>query len=187
MSLYMNNGRWFYIMELLTELKQILNGQGIDPTKYTDEQLQGLILQAKTLINREWATDKTYTDYNRKYNGDIITTDYYPLKTIETITINDEEVTPDYYTDDGIIYLPKQYNGTLKCDYTVGLTDDDYINCILPMTTNLILDQQTDKNIASINEGDVSISYNNTTTANTNDALIENIRNKYAAKIRMIP
>lgn len=167
-------------------IKQMLINHGITK-EYTQAELDNYILEAKVLVDTPFMNDNVMEDYIKEWAGDVYCTKEYPLRnnTIE-LTINNTVITPVHVTYDGIIYLDKTYHGDLKCRYTVGLNNDDINSYVVPIVVCLI-ENIEGSNIASVNEGDVSISYDNSTsTTRTLDNLVNNLRNKYGARVRLI-
>lgn len=160
-------------------------------TTYTDEQLEAIIQEALLLVNAPYTTDTTYNDYIHEYDASTYITQYYPLKSIKVLqcTLNEENIN-DYIvhaTRDGIIYFDRHLRGRLEVTYTVGLDDEDINNYILPIALYLVKDLEG-KNINSIQEGDVTVQYNNLSSSTSAgiDALVANLRNRYGARVRLI-
>ena len=160
-------------------------------TNYTDEQLESLIQQSLLLVNAPYTTDTTYNDYIHEYDASTYITQYYPIKnvldiecTLDGTAINEYIV---HATRDGIIYFDRSLRGRLEVTYTVGLDNTDINNYILPIALYLVKDLEG-KNINSIQEGDVTVQYQNmnTSTSAGIDALIANLRSRYGARVRLI-
>ncbi len=162
----------------------LANGYNLDD--YTDEIINAFIEEAKQLIGAEFLAEKEITDYKRDFNNNVYVTKFYPVNTTENIniTINQEPATVEHSTPGGIIYLDKNYHGTLICTYTTGLNETELLNEIAPIIL-ILIEANAGKNLASISEGDVNISYDNTAQQNIYN-LIENIKNKYSARAELI-
>ena len=175
-------------MSIYENLRELLKVHGVT-TEYTDSQLDMFIMEAKILIDAPFVNNSQYEDYIPDFSNDVYCTNEYPLITGSVeISINDKPVNPVHITEDGIIYLDHVYDGTLKCNYVTGLSDADITTDLLPVVACLI-EEKAGMNIASVSEGEVSISYNNGTgyTSNTLDALIQQVRDKYSgARVRLI-
>lgn len=174
-------------MTMISEIQTILSANN---TECTEEQITAFIEKAKALINLPILTPQRYTDYQKEFEGDEYITKHYPL--IEytlTIKVNDNIITPDYVDyNTGIIYLDRTYNGTLTAIYTVGISEDEVEADLIPIVVTLI-QQDTGQNLASITEGDVSISYktsNNGVDETSLDSLISKFRSKYDTLIRWV-
>ena len=173
-------------MTLNEDLLNLLTLHGIDTTKYTETMLSSLILEAKSLINTSYVYDSQESDYVDSFYGNKYLTDNYPLKEVTSLLVNGEEVTPRKVTHNGIIYFEGYISGTLEVEYVVGLDNSDFENTVLPICLYIAKDNEG-KNVASISEGDVSISYHtNGNSATMIDTLITNIRNKYGARVRLL-
>lgn len=171
-------------------LRKLIEAEGISTEDITDETLQTYIDKAINLADIPGGSKE---DYVRRFKGDTYVTDFYPLLPLSddgdivTLTIDDEQVTPDHVcVDEGIIYLDKPMRGKLTCNYNYGLSDEDVTKYILPIACSLFKDNKGD-NVASITEGDISISYDNTSsTSDSTDSLIAELRNKYNARVKFI-
>lgn len=174
-------------MTIYDTLRNMLQNHGVT-TQFTDEQLDLFIMEAKLLIDAPYVNNSQFEEYIKEFNGDIYCTNEYPIieESVEII-INNQAIIPDHITNDGIIYLPETYDGTLKCNYMVGLNQEDIQYYLLPIVA-CIIEEKEGLNISSVNEGDVSITYNNGTgyTSQTLDALIQNLKDKYSARVRLI-
>lgn len=174
-------------MTIYDTLRDMLINHGVI-TEYTDAQLDNFILEAKLLIDTPFVNNSQIEEYKTDWTGDVYYTNEYPLiKSSVTVIINNTVIIPEHVTSDGIIYLDKTYTGDLKCTYTIGLSNEDITNYLLPIVVCLIEDKEG-LNIASVGEGDINISYNNATgyTSKTLDTLIQNLRDKYSARVRLI-
>lgn len=174
-------------MSILTDLRGILIAHGIDSEEYSDEVLNNFILEAKLLVNEPFMFDTQFEDYEPDFCDDTYMTENYPVVTDSvTITVGDETITPDKVTSEGIIYLPRTIDGKFTITYTVGLGEDDINEFLLPITLYIIEEKQG-KNIASIQEGDVNISYDTANGYNTQMFnLVNALKNKYAGRVVFI-
>ena len=173
------------LMSIYDDLRSIMELNGIDTSKYTDSMLDALILQAKGLINAPYTTDSQHNDFVKKYDGTQYMTESYPLKEVTKIRINHEPVTPLKVRSSGIIYFDKTLHGVLEVDYIVGLTEIDYKDYLLPICAHLANDVEGN-NMASISEGDVSVSYDTGSSNAMIDSLVSNLRSKYGARVRFL-
>lgn len=169
-----------------TQLEQLLKAHNI--TNYTTDQLETYIKQAMMLaeINSIAPTEK---EYKRHYHDEVFLTSYYPITNPEqmVIQINGEDITPDFVLDtEGIIYFDKMYTGTLYVEYEHGILEEDITNLLVPLAFNLFVDSNGG-NLASITEGDISVSYKTDgTVLQSNDDLISRLRGKYEARVKFI-
>lgn len=172
-------------MTLIEDLQDLLTLHGIDTSKYTPTMLNALILEAKTLIGADYVYDSQYTDYKDTFHGTRYMTEKYPVKEVTSITVNDEEIIPRKITHNGIIYFDGYITGGLEVEYIVGLDDNDYEKTILPICL-YIAKQNEGQNVSSVQEGDVNVSYDTGSNQAMIDTLINNIRGKYGARVRLL-
>ncbi len=169
------------------DIQEILEANGIT---YTTTQIQAFYNEALKLVNIPLLTPTSETDYQHEFQGDTYLTKFCPLLNgTVNLTIDNKKVTPVYVeTNSGIIHLPREYSGTLRCTYTCGVPSEEVLADLTPIILSLILTGEG-KSVASISEGDVSVSYNgglgsgDTTSL---DALVKNVRNKYDCMVRVI-
>jgi hypothetical protein len=87
---------------------------------------------------------------------------------------------------EGVVYFPEKQCGRLLVQYTVGLGTEDMEKYILPITVHLIMEKEG-KNISSISEGDISISYDTNNTLNAQvTTLIQELKNKYSGRVCLL-
>ena len=176
--------------EQLTSLREHLNNNGISDTDYTDSQLTSMIQNAVTLIGEEYVTSRCEIDYDYSFNGDMYLTAEYPI-TPDNLraTCDDVDVTGRIrsVTREGVIHFKSDLTGILKVEYQVGLGDDLSSEYVLMAAVYLTKANSNLGGIASINEGDVSVSYDTTNNArNSLDGIIMEIHNQFGARVRMI-
>lgn len=171
----------------LETLRNLLEAHGLPHTtdEISDTTLESLILEAKLLVNEPYMFDNITEDYEPDFSGETYMTEDYPVHP-ETVSlcIDDEAVAPERVTKDGIIYLDHVHHGKLECTYTVGLDDADVENYLLPIVVYLVKDREG-KNVSSIQEGDINISYDTTSNAQIS-MLIERLTNKYSGRVVFI-
>ena len=81
------------IMTFIEEIRTSLEAYGI--TSYTDEQIEVFIDNAKSIIDSPLLENREYTDYVRGFDGDVYCTDFYPVLELNSLTIDEKEVTPE--------------------------------------------------------------------------------------------
>lgn len=171
----------------IDEVKANLKANGIDTTSLTDDTIQQMIDYATKRI-----ISLTGIDHNPVTRNDVdlypsptlknYLLPYYPVTSIESIRINNEKelTTDDYYLDqeNGIIkfktpeiIFPEDFE-ILSITYTTKVTETYWENNVEPVILDLITYQNnpiyTNGGIASsISEGDVSVSYDNTSSVYT--------------------
>lgn len=175
------------------DLKKRLRLAGIDFSAYTDEDLQDLI--DLTLENIEAVTGlpiinpRLVTEYEGRFHDRVYETDYYPLQCCE-ITLNGKEVEPHRIDcDRGILYFKPRTIGELEVKYKIQYTD---IAVLAGLVTNMIIlsiDGDTVHGVwNSVKEGDVSVTYGNSSGGlqeKTNEAL-NRLKGYYKPRIRLL-
>lgn len=173
----------------IEELRKLLRLYKIDDTQFTDEDLELLISQAKTLIGKEFIEDANREDYVEHLSSKRYMTDYYPILVDSVqVFVDDEEVIPRRITENGILYFEKNVNGEFLCTYTQGFERSSIDEAIKSIVMYMI-QEQDNQNISSISEGDVSVSYNTDDLMSSStklNELIESIRNKFRARVRLL-
>lgn len=177
--------------EQIDSLRTLLNNNNIIITEeYTDNQLAGMIQQAVTLIGEDYITGRVEVDYDYNFTGNLYSTAEYPVEPEGvTVTLDDQDITTSVksVTREGVIQFTGEQNGVLRVEYTVGLTSDVSEGFVNLATLYLIRGNTSMGDVASINEGDVSVSYNtSTSTRNSLDSVISEIHNQFGARVRMI-
>lgn len=170
-------------MTMIETIQEILSAHEVQKD-YTTQEIETFILEAKLLVNAPFMNDTILEEYTKEFSGDVYVTDNYPIKQLCELTINGSNITPDKIEENGIIHLSKSYHGKLQIRYIVGLTTDDINNYLIPLVV-AVIENKAGMNISSITEGDVSVSYNNNTGANsvTIDSIVNELREKYSAKV----
>lgn len=173
----------------INKLRQFLQVYNIDDTEYTDDQLQLMISQASSIIGDEFVSENNREDYVRNFEGTEYMTDFYPvLVDSVVVTVNTEEVTPHKITEEGIIYFTNHVQGEFSCSYVQAISSDEIEQTMFSVVMYMIREQNAG-NIRSINEGDVSVTYDTDNTmsmGNQINNLIEQLRGKYKARVRLI-
>lgn len=176
--------------EMIENLREMLTSRGINAEEYTEAQLSSMIQQAVTLIGEEYVSSRTEVDYDYTFTGDIYLTAEYPITPeAVTVTLDDVDITDSIksITKEGVIHFNEDHDGVLRVEYNVGLTSDVVQDSILLAAMYLLGDSAHMGNISSINEGDVSISYDRTNnTANSLDGVINNVHKQFGARVKMI-
>lgn len=170
-------------MSILEDLRAMLIAHNIDVTAYTDQILNSFISEARLLVGEDFMFDHTVEEYDPNFDDDCIMVGDYPVKEgTVVVTLDDEVITPTKITSEGIIYLPSRVNGHLSVRYTVGLSGEDINQYLLPIVVYMIREKEG-QNISSINEGDISISYDTSNGVNTQmSQLIQDLKHKYSGR-----
>lgn len=171
------------------EIINILAGQGITAS---EEQITATISQAQHLVGMEYFTPTNRNEYIPDFDDEVYVTDFYPIKSESLqVKVNDKIITPRKINyDEGIIYLNGNNTGTLEADYQYGYSDDALDAHLIPLVVELFK-SNGNYNLSSVSEGDVSVSYasntnTNGTGVNTIDALVNNIREMYDARVKLL-
>ena len=173
-------------MDTIETIKELLELNHIDTEPYTTETINILINQAKQLCQLDKET--TTTDYEHTFNNQIYITQNYPIKDTTQVEtrINNKKITPHKITPEGIIYFKNTQNGELEITYPVGLPEEDIQQYIIPIVIELIKNIEN-KNLASISEGGISLTYNTANNTQTSlDQLINTLKNKYHHRVAFI-
>ena len=177
------------MMTMIEDIQGILASQGITAS---DEQITATISQAQHLVGMEYFLPTSRNEYVPDFDDNVYITDFYPI--IEdslVLRVNDVIVTPRKINyDEGIIYLDTNHIGTLEADYQYGYDEDELNSSLIPLVVELFK-HNNNYNLGSITEGDVSVSYatnaNTTGTGvNTIDTLVNNIREMYDARVKLL-
>ena len=177
-------------MDEVEELRLLLQMYGIDDSMYDDNELQMWISQARSFVGNEFVQETEYEDYQRDFNSDMYMTRAYPISVSSVhVLVDDEGVIPMKITSNGVIYFNNRQHGAISVTYSVEYTEEDVKNVILPVAMYMIRDKNGG-NMSSITEGDVSVSYDNIndklSTSNSIQQLINNLRMKYKARVRLL-
>lgn len=175
--------------EMIDKLRALLEAKGI-PASEDDNQLALLISQAATLIGDEYINSRDEVDYDYAYIGELYTTAEYPILTdgVE-VYLDDKNITSSVLsiTSEGVIHFKQSYEGILKVEYTVGLSDETVEDYLLLASMYLCAEDTNKGSVASINEGDVSIGYDRTgSTSNSLDNVIRDIHKQFGARVKLI-
>lgn len=177
-------------MTLISDLRSTLQLYGIDDTQYTDAQLQIFIDNAKSVIGEDYVNSTEHEDYVEKISCRKYMTNYYPVVVDSVVVIVDgEQVTAKKITTDGIIYFDEQVNGEFTCTYLQGIDTTLVDEAIVNISLYMIQEQSGNGAISSINEGDISVSYDTNsiaTSSNRISQMLNDIRGKYKARVRLI-
>lgn len=133
------------------------------------------------------------TDLFKNSKGETILLNFYPVVEVLEVKL-DGNILEDYTVNSntGVIYFKPtvNLNGLVEVSYVVGLPYSVIKSIVIPLLTDMIIYTVTnavDGDVSSIKEGDVSISYDNSTTlGNRINNRIDNLRNRYSARLRML-
>ena len=176
--------------EMITNLKARFSVNGLPSEKWTDEELTALLTQSAAVIGTQYVQGELNTEYMYDYNGEVYTTICYPVRTDDiTAHLDGEDITEhiEHATTEGIITFEGVYTGKLCISYNNQAdteTIDDYI-CLVAI--EMLKNSSSGGNIASIQEGDVTVSYDtNSTTRASLDTIANELRCMYGARVRLL-
>lgn len=173
------------------ELKIRLRLAGIDYSDYTDEDLQLLIdlnidrIEAETGLPIK--QPKLIDEYDELENISTYVLDYYPILCYK-LFLDNKEITPEYVDyNKGILYFEQKLKGKIRIQYKIQFDD---VVLLSDLITNLITVAISGDNIngspKSIKEGDVSVTYDETTglASKINNSFLL-LKGYYKPRIRM--
>lgn len=189
------------MMDIITsKLKTILKLKGVK-LPYTDDEFETLIKYKLSEISgllgfNIMESDESQTVY--RFKDDRIVLTKYPVQSIESVTLDNEELFDECYTLDrkiGVVYFKKRLSGLLIVNYVTGLSHEDIVNVIEPLLVDMVTYDLSNNNgvgngvVSSIREGDVSVNYDkNSSLGNRIYSRIEDLKQRYTktARIRLI-
>ena len=157
---------------------------------YKINELTGLLNVDLNPMEREY--------FIPKYKGNRIFLNFYPVYSIEEITINNKDI-EDYTVNKriGMIYLPQIYHGVLIVNYITRLSDSELTNTIKPLIMDMVMYDLLNKGksinegvLSSIHEEGVSVGYDTSSSlGNRIWTRIKDLQNRYSiykAKVRLL-
>ncbi len=181
----------------MENIKEYLKTQDINTDNITDNTLEQLYNKYQNYIlsytGIELEKIDTITDISlKKFNYKNYLIKEYPIDEIIEIKVDNNLINPNQYfvnLDSGIIRWKENITGNILTIKYLKRAKKETLNLI----ENLILDLLTynlkeDKDIQSIKEGDVSITYNtNNSLSNNIKEKLEDLKNsQYSPKAQMI-
>ena len=129
------------------------------------------------------------TQIDRHFDNDSIIVDYYPVKEVRLIKVDENCICLNECLMDkesGLIYLPKKYIGTLFLQYIYCIPEEAYMP-IIDLMIEYENDLSWDKDASSITEGGVTVSLNTSVGKGPLiQSMINDLRYRYNATARMI-
>ena len=180
----------FMMIDIQT-LRTQLQAVGVEDSQYTDEQLQAIIENARSVLG-DCVEERTHEDYLRHFSNDVYTTNYYPINVDDVeVTCDDKAVQVDKITKEGVIYFTNTERGSLRVVYVQAIDTSIVDNVVSQLVVYMIQQKQAGniEGISSINEGDISISYDTNSTLRSDalvQKLIDDLRNSYKARVRLL-
>ena len=181
----------------INNLKVILKANGVSLDLSDDELLVFVDYKVHELegllgFNVE-ETERNESHFIRKGNNLLL--NFYPIVEVSEVKVNNKVLDEDSYIVDsniGVIYFNSNIclKGFVEVSYSSGLPYFIVKSIITPLVTDMIIysiTNNSDGDISSIKEGDVSINYDNSTTlGNRINARITDLINRYSARLRML-
>lgn len=184
----------------INEFRTLLKFEGISLDNYTDNELNVLIKSKITELKGLIGIDITPVhrrQYNRKFKGDTLRLDHYPIYDLASVKLDGcrvHECDYDINMDLGIIYFNNRLSGDLEVKYLSGIHDDVLNNSIIPLVREMVAYALTYNHagvgdaVSSIKEGDVSVNYdtNNGRGSRINNRITD-LKNQYnSARLRWL-
>lgn len=177
-------------------INSLLSLEGIDEEISEDELnilMNSKLTELESLVSVD-ITPKTRKQYDFHFSGKKFELNFYPVRELTKLTLDDVEFTDFLLNDDlGIIYFDKYVSGKLKVEYVSGLSDHEINSYFNPLLQEMILYTMTMRNIAgdgvlsSIKEGDVSINYDTSNSRGNRIWLrINELKSMYSTRVRMV-
>ena len=196
----------------INKLKTLLKFDGVDVGDFTDEELLVLIetkvdeLEGLTGVNLR---PKDKTKITGKFKGKVFELDEYPISQVVDIFINDHPLRRFDYNvnyDLGIIYFRHFVRGSVRVQYSLGVSDDDFEYLIFPLIKDMVAYTisfgMSNRSLrgwgytaSSLKEGDVSVNFSSGATGEGAYGYTGSINNKiddlkkkygYRARVRWI-
>lgn len=183
-------------LKMLLKIKDVEYDDGDDYLgallKYKIGELAGLIGVDLLPVDREY--------FIHKFKSNKIFLNFYPVYSIDEITIGKKDLDDEYYNLNkmiGVIYLDKIYTGSVNVNYTTRLSDKELVYTIKPLLMDMVMYAILNKGkginegvMSSIHEGDVSVSYDTgSSLGNRIYTRINDLKLKYSnynAKARLL-
>lgn len=181
----------------IEELKTFLTSKSIS---FPEEQLENIVqiqlmkIQSETGRELE-STSHTDVEFNFNFNSTSYNIKHYPVEEIKSVKVDDEYITSDMYILDKengrIKFLSKLNKGNALIVEYVSKESDNFIKSkIIPLLYDMVYyDLQDDKlkNISSMSEKNVSVSYDTNTSLNaTIIQRLEKLKSRKGTLTRML-
>lgn len=196
----------------LDKLKTLLKFDGVDIGNFTDEELLILVetkideLEGLTGVNLR-PRDKT--KITGKFKGKVFELNEYPITQVVDVFVNDYPLRRFDYNinyDLGIIYFRHFVRGSVKVQYSLGVSDTDFEYMIFPLLKDMVAYTisfgRSNSSLggwgyvaSSLKEGDVSVNFSSGATGEGAYGYNGSINNKidelkkkygYRARVRWI-
>ena len=133
---------------------------------------------------------KSAKELERNFQGSDILLSYFPVREVEKLLIDGEVIDLEeviLIEDEGTIHLPHDYSAdVIYVEYTYGLPPESFLP-ILDLMEEYELDNDWKKDVSSVKEINVSVSYDTSLSKGaTIQKMIADLRNRYSCLVRMI-
>lgn len=175
--------------DMIHDLESQLKVNGLNSDDYTEEDLTVMLNNAVSVIGSQYVEGTLEHEKITLSEEDSITTLCYPV-VVESVvlTLDNQDVSDkvDYITNEGIITFKKPLSGELRVEY-LNCADGDVLEQYIVLVALHLLKAGAGKNLASITEGDVSISYNTAgADAASLDRLVSDLHGMYGARVQLL-
>ena len=156
----------------------------------TDENTEREIFKKRLMVLTGLPLDPTpATQIERNFDNDSIVVDFYPIYSIRKIMIDNNCICINECLIDkqaGIIFLPKQYKGTLRIQYIYKIPEEEY-SSIIDLMMEYDNDPAWDKRASSITEGGVTVSIDTSVGKGALiQSMIDDLKYRYNSTARLI-
>lgn len=173
------------------DIKEILQEYELE-----DEEYESLLNSVKSSLSQRLDFPAEPTQFKQiedDFNNKKLIVDFFPVLEINSLKIDEtiiEDVDYEIDNDLGIIYFKNTHQGFLKLEYVAGLTEEQYNQYITPLLLDMMkynLSDDTFKDVSSMTEGNVSISYDsNLGQGALIQQKISELNGRFATFLRMI-
>ena len=156
----------------------------------TDENTEREVFKKRLMVLTGLPLDPTpATQIERDFDSDSIIVDYYPIQSIRNIMIDKNCICINECMIDksaGIIFLPKNYTGTLKIQYMYCIPETEY-EAIIDLMVEYENTPGWDKRASSITEGGVTVSIDTSVGKGALiQSMIDDLKLRYNSTARLI-
>lgn len=133
---------------------------------------------------------KSAKELERNFNGSEILLSYFPVREVKELKIDGNVIDLEkviLLEDEGTIHLPHDYSAdVVYVEYTYGLPPESFLP-ILDLMEEYELDSDWKKDVSSVKEINVSVSYDTSLSKGaTIQKMIADLSNRYSCLVRMI-
>ena len=199
----------------IERFKTLLRIEGLDDFFESDRDLMVYIESKFHELEGICGIDilpKSRVKINRKFHGDMVELNFYPVVEVVRVYIDDELLSHSHFNVSyklGIVYFDKMYTGSIKVEYITGVDYDTFTFSIVPLVKDMVafnVNRIKVNNLtggfsgvaSSVREGDLSISLANASSGSGGDSdfgyggginnRINDLRNRFSrsARVRLL-